>query len=188
MGEAIYVAEFRSISRGIGALDAMCKRTRFTLLHANPVCIGKYLICAGGDVADVAEAKTAVEIGGGEPPFAACLLTGTHPAILGYFKKESSAAENIPATVGVFETRSAAAGFESLDAALKSAQTELLRVWIGNRLGGKLCWVLGGGTSDIQSAVQAAGKAIPESERAGSQIISAPDSLITKMFIKNLLT
>jgi len=184
MSEAIYVVEFRSISRGIGALDAMCKRTRFALLYANPVCIGKYLICVGGDVADVTEAKTAAETDGEEPPFADCLLTGTHPAILGYFKKENPAAKHIPAAIGIFETRSAAGGFKSLDTALKSARTELLRVWIGNRLGGKLCWVLGGSVSDVQSAVKAAGEAVSEQECAGSHIIVAPDSLVADIFIK----
>lgn len=185
MSEAIYVVEFRSISRGFGALDAMCKRAGLTLLHANPVCIGKYLICAGGDVADMAEAREAAENpADGEPPFASCLLTGTHPAILDYFRKLTAAADTAPAAIGVLETRSAAGGFQSLDRALKSARCELLRVWLGNRLGGKLCWVLGGSTSDIQSAIRAAAEAVPEKELAGSRVIVAPDPLVAGLFIK----
>jgi len=181
MSEAIYIAEFRSISHGIGALDLMCKRTGFELLYAAPVCIGKYLICVGGDVADITEAQAAAETGDEELPFASCLLTGIHPAILDYFRNEQKTIDTTPAAMGVFETLSAAYGFRSLDQALKGAHVKLMRVWIGNRLGGKLCWVLGGSTSDIQSAIKAARGIVPEKEQAGSRIIIAPDPLVVDL-------
>ena len=181
MSEAIYVVEFRSISRGIAALDAMCKRTEFELLYAAPVCIGKYLICVGGDIADITEAQTAAETDDDEMPLASSLLTGIHPAILSYFKKGHSKTEEMPAAMGVFETISAAQGFFSLDKALKGAHAKLMRVWICNTIGGKLCWVLGGSTSDIQSAISAARGCVPEKEQAGSRIIIAPDSRVVNL-------
>jgi len=181
MSEAIYVAEFRSISRGIGALDAMCKRTEFELLHAAPVCIGKYLICVGGDIADITEAQNAAETEDDELPFASCLLTGIHPAILDYYKKGQEKIDGVPAAMGVFETVSAAQGFSSLDKALKGAQAKLMRIWICNTLGGKLCWVLGGSTSDIQSAIRVAKETVPEKEQAGSRVIIAPDPRIVNL-------
>jgi len=183
MNEAIYIAEFRSISHGIGALDVMCKRTELKLLYAAPVCIGKYLICVGGDVGNITEAQTAAETDGEELPFASCLLTGIHTSILEYFRKEQAHIDKIPAAIGVFETNNAASGFHSLDQALKGAQATLMRVWIGNRLGGKLCWVIGGSTSDVQSAITAAKGAVPDSEQAGNRIIIAPDSFVADLFL-----
>ena len=181
MSEAIYVVEFRSISRGIGALDNMCKRTRFELLYAAPVCIGKYLICVGGDIADITEAQNAAETDDDEMPFSSRLLTGIHPAILSYFKKGQTKTDEMPAAMGVFETTSAAQGFFSLDKALKGAQAKLMRVWICNTIGGKLCWVLGGSTSDIQSAIRVAKDSVPENEQAGNRIIIAPDPRIVNL-------
>ena len=184
MNDAIYIVEFRSISQGIGALDNMLKRASLALLYANPICIGKYLITVGGDVADAEEARLAAEAPGEERPIASCLLTGTHPAILGYFRKQNAGAIEVPPALGVFETRSAAMGFLSLDAALKAARVDLLRVWLGQLLGGKLCWVLGGSTSDVQSAVKAAVAAVPAKEQAGSRVVISPDPVAMALFVK----
>jgi microcompartment protein CcmL/EutN len=185
--EAVYVVEYSSISRGIGALDAMCKRAGIAVLHAGPICVGKFLICVGGEVAAVTEAKAAAEPeaeAAKEAPISSCLLTGTHPAILRYFRHEIPAQSQNPAALGVFEARTAAKGFQSLDAALKAANVGILRVWPGTQLGGKLCWALGGGVSDIQSGVAAARGAISEREHAGSRIVIAPAPSVAGMFVK----
>jgi microcompartment protein CcmL/EutN len=186
--EAVYVVEYASISRGIGVLDAMCKRAALAVLHASPVCIGKFLICVGGEIAAVSEAKAAAEPAAGtakeDAPISSSLLTGTHPAILEYFRHRVSAQSQNPAALGIFEARTAAKGFQSLDAALKAANAELLRVWLGTQLGGKLCWVLGGGVSEIQSGITAARAAITEREQAGSRVVIAPDPLVAGLFAK----
>lgn len=184
MREAVYIVEFGSISRGIGALDAMCKRADLALFHADPICIGKYLICAGGAVDAVMEAQAAAEIEGEQPRIASCVLTGTHPAILEYFRRKTPPRGGLPPAIGIFESRTAAKGFESLDAALKAAHVNLLRLWLGTQLGGKLCWVLGGSVSDVQSAIAAARGAITEREQAGSRVITAPSPTVAKLFIK----
>jgi microcompartment protein CcmL/EutN len=186
--EAVYVVEYGSISRGIGALDAMCKRAGFAVLHASPICVGKFLICIGGEIAAIAEAKAAAEpeagTAKGEAPISSCLLTGTHPAILAYFRHGVPAQGQYPAALGIFEARTAAKGFQSLDAALKAANVGLLRVWLGTQLGGKLCWVLGGGVSEIQSGVAAARGAVSERDHAGSRVVIAPDPSVAGMFVR----
>jgi microcompartment protein CcmL/EutN len=185
--DAVYVVEYGSISRGIGALDAICKRAGLAVLHASPVCVGKFLICVGGDIAAVKEAKTAAEPAGaaaGEAPVSSCLITGAHPAILQYFRHEAPARSQYPAALGIFEARTAAKGFQSLDSALKAANAALLRVWLGTQLGGKLCWALGGGVSEIQSGIAAARQAIPERAHAGSRVVIAPDPAVAGLFVK----
>ena len=187
MSEAVYIAEFRNISQGIGVLDKMLKQSGVFLMHATPICIGKYLICVGGDVADAREAQKAAE----EPEeqdsrISGYLLTGAHPAILAYFKNpnESMGSGFVSDAMGVFETRNAAAGFISLDAALKNSQVELRRLWLGNFLGGKFCYVLSGSTDDVRSALKAAAFAVSEKEQVGQRLILSPDDTIVNLFTK----
>lgn len=184
MNDAIYVVEYRSISQGIGALDTMVKSADLTLLHANPICIGKYLICLGGDVADVEEAKTASYRDEGGAPMAAYLLTGTHPDVLGYFKKAKPMPCRKPEAIGIIETKNASSGFMSLDRSLKAASVCLLRLWLGQLLGGKFCYVLGGSVSDVQAAVNAAKYAIEEKELVGTRVIPSPDEATMNLFLR----
>lgn len=184
MSDAVYVVEFSSISQGVGVLDRMLKRADVELLYANAICVGKYLICVGGDVADAGEAKKAAEESDADRPLSSCLLTGTHPDIRGYFRKERPEVSEHVAAIGLFETRHAASGFASLDCALKSAQVRPLKIWLGHMLGGKFCYVLGGSTSDIQSAIRRAAAAVPEKERVGERVIPSPDSVTLGLFLR----
>lgn len=176
MSKAIYIVEYRKVSQGIGVLDRMFKQASLSLLYANPICIGKYLICVGGDVADVCEAKSAAEQDEDGPPLAGYLLQRAHENIFAYFKGGLPKPVRKPDSIGIFETRNAASGFVSLDAALKRAQVDLAKLWLGQLLGGKFCYVLGGSTSDIESAMHAVKSAINENDIIGSRIVASPDA------------
>ena len=84
----------------------------------------------------------------------------------------------------MFETRNASSGFLSLDAALKSADVQLLRLWLGQFIGGKFCYVLGGGVSAVKSAVAAAAAAIPAKDKVDSRVIPSPDAATMALFVK----
>ena len=56
MRPALLLLEFDSIAVGIEVGDAMVKRAPLLTLHAGTVHPGKYLVMAGGEVADVEEA------------------------------------------------------------------------------------------------------------------------------------
>ena len=184
MSKAIYVVEYRKVSQGIGVLDRMFKQANLILLYASPICIGKYLICVGGDVADVYEAKAAAEQDEDGPPLAGHLLRRAHTNILAYFKGKLPQLDLKPDAIGIFETRNAASGFVSLDAALKQAQVDVAKLWLGQLLGGKFCYVLGGSTSDIETAMYAAKGAINESDLVGSRIVASPDADTLARFYK----
>jgi len=84
MSDALYIVEYRGISRGVMVLDKMLKRSDIMALYAAPVCIGKYLIAVGGDGGDVIEARAEAEMSDGI--IAGYLMTGAHSdvwAILG---------------------------------------------------------------------------------------------------------
>lgn len=181
MSEAIYLAEFKSISRGISILDQMLKAGSLNLLHADPVCIGKYLIVVGGDVADVKEAQK-VAIQSDKGFLAGKLITGTHPAILEYFRHTPQKPSSSPSSIGIVETFNISAGFSTLDQALKSGQIELLKLWMGRFIGGKMCYVLGGEISDVSAALAGANQSVDPMEIAGTELIASPDSVVMERF------
>jgi microcompartment protein CcmL/EutN len=180
MSEAVYIVEYRGISRGIVTLDKMLKRSGVMALYAAPVCVGKYLIAVGGDVGDVREAKDEAESADGV--IAGRLITGAHPDILGYFRRARSAERTPPDAVGIFETRNISPGFVSLDAALKSGQTGILRIWMGHFIGGKFCWVIQGEISEVSSALKSAALTVSPEDVAGSDLIARPDSSTMALF------
>lgn len=180
MNDAIYIVEYRSISRGVVTLDRMLKRSGVMALYAAPVCIGKYVIAVGGGVGDVMESKAESEASDGI--LAGYLITGAHPDVLGYFRREHPPKPGSPDAVGIFETRNIPSGFMSLDAALKNGRTDIIRVWMGHFIGGKFCWVISGETSEVSSSLAAAGRAVSGSVIAGSELIPRPDSSTLCLF------
>ena len=63
MGKAIGMAEFKTVSAGVTAADAMVKTAEVTIIEATTVCPGKYIVILSGDLsavnAAVETAKTA---------------------------------------------------------------------------------------------------------------------------------
>ncbi len=53
------VLEFNSVAVGIKALDAMVKAAPIRVIDAKTICLGKFLVVIGGEVAEVDAALTA---------------------------------------------------------------------------------------------------------------------------------
>ncbi|MDR0670836.1 MAG: BMC domain-containing protein [Oscillospiraceae bacterium] len=179
MNQAIYIVEYSSIPIGIYVLDRMVKHAPADILYAKPVCIGKFLIVVGGGVDDVREAQRAAASAQNAKALQQYLLTNAHSEILAHFRRapgQKSAAGG-PA-VGILETRHAASGFYSLDAALKCGNVRLEHLWLGHFIGGKFCYVLRGQVADIHSAFVAAQKDLDPSEIVDSQILPAMDKAV----------
>lgn len=183
MGDAICIVEYNSVSYGIAVLDRMVKRSDVTPIYAKPVCVGRYLIVLGGAVDSVEEAMQEVEDKGSHRLLSKYLLTSAHRDILGYFRRTPAQLEDFAGVraVGLVETRSAAAGFQSLDRALKSGSVDLIKMWMGHFLGGKSCFVLAGEVGDVEAAVGAARSSIREEESVDCQVIPAPDPLVLRL-------
>ncbi len=154
MYPAIVLLEFDSIALGIEAGDAMVKRAPLAALHAGTVHPGRYLVLAGGEVADVEEAREAGRQGGRRPCRDEIFLADVHPGVV-----EALTGSRRPHggdSLGVIETSTAAATIGAADAALKGAVVELLEIRLSDGLGGKAYALLGGSLPDVQAAVDAA--------------------------------
>lgn len=178
MKEAIYVVEYTNIPTGIDALDQMIKRAEVTILHARPICIGKYLIVLGGSVDSVREAQRVVQTLCTDNLLSQYLLTNAHHEILSYFNQISVYKNEISMSeaVGIFEVKNSSNGFRCLDAALKSGNVKLGHIWLGHFLGGKFCYLLIGSVEDVKMALKAAECNLEEGCLVESKLIPSPDS------------
>lgn len=187
MNKAIYIAEYSSIPVGIDAVDRMVKRASMTIIYAKPICIGKFLIVMGGEVDNLREAQAEVASAGEKRLIQQYLLTNAHEDILAYFKRSPQEKRSMQGktALGILETRNASSGFQSLDAALKSGNVRLEEVWIGHFIGGKFCYILSGLVEDINTALEAAARGLPENSFIDKKVIASPDDKTLEYLIKS---
>lgn len=143
--------EVNSIAAGIEAGDEMLKSAAVSLVSAQPVCSGKYIVIVRGGVSEV---KSSVEAG---KAIASTYLVDSVviPNVNEYVFSAiacSSEPEKLQ-SIGVIETFSLTSSIMSADAAVKAASIELIEVRLGRGLGGKSFVVLTGDVSAVKYAV-----------------------------------
>jgi microcompartment protein CcmL/EutN len=149
---AIVLLEFGSVAAGIEAGDAMAKRAPLASLHAGTVQPGKYLVLAGGAVADVQEAQAAGLEVGRQALVDQIFLADVHRDVVDAITGERRRSE--AGALGVIETRSVAATISAADAAVKGALVTLLDIRLADGLGGKGYLLLGGEVADVEAGVE----------------------------------
>lgn len=152
MQPALLLLEFDSIAVGIEAGDAMVKRSLLGTLRAGTVQPGRYLVLAGGEVADVEEARAAGLMVGERSLVDEIFLPDVHPevvtALIGDRRTESRDA------LGIIETRTVAATIGAADAGVKGADVMLIEIRLADGLGGKAYLLFSGDVSDVEAAVE----------------------------------
>lgn len=169
MRPSIVLLEFESVAYGIRAGDAMVKRAPLLTLHAGSVQPGKYLILAGGEVADVEEARSAGKEEGGPGLVDEIFLPEVHPDVV-----EALTGARRPGTddaLGIVETTTVAATIGAADAGVKGASVELLEIHLADGLGGKGYVLFSGGIGDVQAAVEAAVDSLGSMEQLVAQVV-----------------
>jgi microcompartment protein CcmL/EutN len=167
---AIGLIELGSIAGGFQTTDAMLKAADVELLLARSICSGKYMVMVRGDAAGV---QAGVEAGVRAAGFGVIdtfvipnVDEAVFAAIAGTVKAEKLEA------LGVLEAFSVASLIEGADAAVKSANVQLIEVRLAMALGGKAFATMTGSISAVQSAVE-----------VGAQIIAAKGMLVNKVVI-----
>src|SRR6266849_2497706 len=143
--------ETSSIAKGIEATDAMMKMADVELLMTTIIPRGKYLIMIGGQVADVDASLKAGLSTAGAAVLDHFIIQNVHPelppAIRGRVKVDRIEA------VGIIETKEVASAIYAGDAAVKSANIQLIEA--RNQPGGKGLVVLTGEVGAVRTAVAA---------------------------------
>ncbi len=169
MRPAILLLELDSVAVGIRVGDAMAKRSPLATLHAGTVHPGKYLVLAGGEVADVEEAWQAGRESAAGGLRDELFLPEVHPTVV-----EALCGARRPVAgdaLGVVETRTVAATLHAADAGVKGAEVELGEVRLADGLGGKAYLLFAGAVADVEAAVEIACARVPEAELVASVLI-----------------
>jgi microcompartment protein CcmL/EutN len=151
--EAIALVETISVAVGVRVADEMAKQAPVELLEATPICPGKYMVLAAGDVASVeASLRRGIEVGGDvvvDTLFIPNVHQQVFPAIL--------AASGVTAlgALGVLETFTAASAIRCADAAAKAARVSLIEIRLAKGLGGKAFFTMTGEVHEVEAAMEA---------------------------------
>ncbi|HEY1343291.1 MAG TPA: BMC domain-containing protein [Bryobacteraceae bacterium] len=167
---SIGLVELTSIAAGFQVTDAMLKAADVDLVLSRSICSGKYMVMVRGDVAAVEAAVSSGLSSGRFSVIDSFVIPNVHesifPAISGATKVEALEA------LGIVESFSVASLIEGADAAVKTANIQLIEIRLAMALGGKAFVTLTGDVAAVQSAVD-----------AGAQIVGQKGMLVNKVVI-----
>ncbi len=148
----IGIIELNSIADGLMVLDGMVKAAPVSILKAEAVNPGKYLIMVGGDVASVGYSmKRGLELG--ERSLVDQLfLQNTDSQIVSALMKKGN--REFSGALGILETLSVTTCIEAADKAVKATEINIIEILSGNELGGKAVLKFTGTLGDIEDAMR----------------------------------
>ncbi|WP_394027383.1 BMC domain-containing protein [Desulfovibrio falkowii] len=176
--DTLGIVDSRSIAAGAEITDAMLKAAPVTLVRASVICAGRLLILVEGDREAVETALRAAEGTGFH-------LAGKY-AISPVSQQVQAALRRQPSPMGgramaVIECRNAADSIMAADTAVKKADVSLMRLVMGQGIGGKSYFVLTGDVAAVREAAQAAADALGKSLQQ-MVVIPQPDAELVKAF------
>jgi microcompartment protein CcmL/EutN len=167
---SIGLIELGSIAAGFQVSDAMLKAADVDLVLARSICSGKYMVMVRGEVGAIQASVDAGCQAGDFSVIDTFTIPNVHesifPAIAGITKVEKLEA------LGILEAFSVASLIEGADAAVKSANVQLIELRLAMALGGKAFATLTGSVSAVTSAVE-----------TGAQVIARKGLLVNKVVI-----
>lgn len=151
---SIGLIECSSIATGILVADAVLKQSPVEMLWSRPISPGHWLNLFTGDVEEVREALDKGVVVGADDIVDDLFIANLHPQVPEAIKGPRK--DVVIDAVGVIEFRHVASTIVAADAAVKTAEVDLVEVRLGMHLGGKGYVVLTGATADVEDAVAAA--------------------------------
>ena len=168
MSKAIGMVEYKTVSAGVVAADAMVKTSEVSIIEAQTVCPGKYIVIISGDLSAV---NAAVE--------AAKTLHGMH--LINSFVLGNPHESIFPAIYGAAEIEavSALGIMETYDEAAKTAIVDLVELRIARGMCGKSYLMLTGEVAAVEAAIERA-KSVTAKDGMflDSSVIAHPDAQI----------
>lgn len=177
MSRAIGMVEYKTVSSGIMAADAMVKASEVDIIEAQTVCPGKYIAIITGGLSAVNAAIEEAKALHGRHLISSFVLGNPHesifPAIYGAARTEDITA------LGILETYDAASIIVAADEAAKTAIVDLIELRIARGMCGKSYLMLTGEVSAVEAAIaKARGAAGKEGMYLDSSVIAHPDEKI----------
>ena len=174
--DTLGIVDSRSIAAGADLADVMLKAAPVNLMRASVVCAGRFLIIVDGDREAV---ETSVRAAGNTGWHLAGSYVVSHasPQVLGALRREP--ADLAGRALGVIECRNAADSVIAADSAVKRADVSLMRMVLGQGIGGKSYFVLTGDVQSVREAAAAAAETLGKS-LLQQVVIPQPDAAVVK--------
>ncbi len=167
--DVIGILEISSIANGFQTLDAVVKESPITILKAEVVNPGKYLIIITGDLASVEAAMDAGIEAAGSSIIDHVLLSNMDEQV---FPSINSC--HVPLewdAVGLLETYSVAAAVEAADRSVKEANIHIVEIITGNESGGKAMLKISGTVGNVEAAMSSAAALVRDKGQLCSSVI-----------------
>ena len=182
MSKAIGVVEYKTVSSGVVAADAMVKTSDVNVIEAQTVCPGKYIVIITGALSAVDAAVNTARVQHGEHLISSFVLGNPHesifPAIYGATEIEEVSA------LGVLETYDAASMVVAADEAAKTAIVDLVEIRLARGMCGKSYMMITGEIAAVQAAIERAKRTVGEEGMyLDSSVIAHPDAQIRKAIL-----
>ncbi|RHP34534.1 BMC domain-containing protein [Lachnotalea sp. AF33-28] len=182
MSKAIGMAEYKTVSAGIVAADAMVKTADIDIVEAQTVCPGKYIILITGDLSAVNAAVETARTNYEKHLIDSFILGNPHDKIIPalYGATEISELQ----ALGILETYSAASIIVAADTAAKTAMVDLVEIRVARGMCGKSFMLITGDIAAVQAAIDNAKNAIGENGMfLDSSVIANPDKKICNKIV-----
>ena len=177
MSKAIGMVEYKTVSEGITAADAMVKTSEISIIESQTVCPGKYIVIISGDLSAVTAAVETAKTLHGTHLINSFVLGNPHesifPAIYGATHIEDVSA------LGIMETYDASTIIVAADEAAKTAIVDLIELRVARGMCGKSYLLLTGEVAAVEAAIERAKNVAAEDGMyLDSSVIAHPDKQI----------
>ena len=174
MSKAIGMVEYKTTSAGVVAADSMVKTSEVSIIEAQTVCPGKYIVIITGDLSAVTSAVDNAKTMHGKHLINSFVLGNPHESI---FPAIYGAAE-IKA-LGIIESYDASSIIVAADEAAKTAIVDLIEVRLARGMCGKSYLMLTGEVAAVEAAIDRAKEAVSDDGMyLDSAVIAHPDAQI----------
>lgn len=182
MSRAIGMVEYKTVSAGITAADAMVKASDIDIIEAQTVCPGKYIVIITGDLSAVNTAIEVAKLSYGTHLIGDFVLGNPHdaifPAIYGTTNIE------VIHSLGILETYDASTIIVAADEAAKTAIVDLIELRLARGMCGKSYLMLTGEVAAVEAAIERAKIAAGEKGMyLDSSVMANPDRKICNMIL-----
>lgn len=175
MEYSVGILELKSIARGIQACDDALKSAGIHLISAQPICPGKYEIVVTGELAQVDAAVDKIRRDYESSLIDSALFGRIDPSVIKAMLGAQPEAKR--GAIGTIETFSVSSAVLAADAAVKSADVQILELRTARGVGGKGIVFLTGEIADVTAAVEAGSRyAKDQGLLVGVSVIGAPHS------------
>ena len=173
MSKAIGMVEYKTTSAGVVAADSMVKTSEVSIIEAQTVCPGKYIVIITGDLSAVTSAVDNAKTMHGKHLINSFVLGNPHesifPAIYGAAEIKDVSA------LGIIESYDASSIIVAADEAAKTAIVDL----IARGMCGKSYLMLTGEVAAVEAAIDRAKEAVSDDGMyLDSAVIAHPDAQI----------